>query len=502
MDYSEGKLISVGMDAVKECPPCGIYLLASVLKEEGHDVLIADMIADGSIEITKYLDGILKSGLIGISATSMSWPTAVEVIQQIRTIRPEVSIVLGGIHPTMFDEYILTKFDANYVVRGEGEIAIVKLCEAIEDSANLSSVPNLTWRDASGSIRRNSTAPKITKDQLGLFPAPDFSILAKNVYKGLSIESSRGCAFNCSFCSTSYRRTWRGIPATIFVDRLEQLLHFTDRTRHEFIHIIDDEFTMNPRRAMAIADLLQERQISCDLVYDARANDLLFDGLIEKLKPFTHAFLIGAECGYDEGLKLIGKGTTTEKLEKAAYRLAHYGLADQVEFSFILGLPWETKVEVEKTINFAGHLHSNYGVTILLQWYCQIPGSRLWQEAREKQLVNETMYDDFGFFRDLYLFRTGVKLKPEEIWEVSERIQEMIQISKLRCLEGSRIKYLDEKQIEYRVPEPIRRYYPKAILGQIGTGLDNLKDVAYPKPGIELPRRKISRFPSSDYGIQ
>ena len=61
------------------------------------------------------------------------------------------------------------------------------------------------------------------------------------LYKGLSIESSRGCAFDCSFCSTSYRKTWSGMPAEKFVDRLEEMLPQVERTQLGMIHVIDDE---------------------------------------------------------------------------------------------------------------------------------------------------------------------------------------------------------------------------------------------------------------------
>jgi anaerobic magnesium-protoporphyrin IX monomethyl ester cyclase len=248
---------------------------------------------------------------------------------------------------------------------------------------------------------------------------PDFSSLPMKLYKGLSIESSRGCAFDCSFCSTSYRKTWRGMPAEVFVARLEQMLPDTKRTQLEMIHVIDDEFSMNPKRTIEITDVLRRRNLKPVLIYDSRATDLLYHGLIPSIAEFTGQFLVGCECGYDEGLKRIGKGTTVQILEDAARQLYDHGLSDHADFSFILGLPWETAKEVRQTCHFAAHLFATYGVRILLQWYCQIPGSRLWEADRDAGLVNEAMYNHFGFFRNLYLFRSGVKLSPEEVWDIS-----------------------------------------------------------------------------------
>src|SRR5689334_2841235 len=91
----------IAMDAVRECPPYGIYLLQAVLRAAGHEAIVADLIADGSNCVKPYQDPLADCGLVGIAATSMSWPTANDVIGQVRRLRPDVPIVLGGIHPTM-----------------------------------------------------------------------------------------------------------------------------------------------------------------------------------------------------------------------------------------------------------------------------------------------------------------------------------------------------------------------------------------------------------------
>jgi anaerobic magnesium-protoporphyrin IX monomethyl ester cyclase len=480
MDDFWGEPRPIAMDAVRECPPYGIYLLAAVLRQAGHEVALVDLIADGSYSLTLYLHELSDCGLVGISATSMSWPTACAVIGQVHRARPDVPIVLGGIHPTMFDRYLLSTFPVDYVVRGEGEIALAALCRAIETGQGIDAVPNLSWKDQSGRICRNPAGPKIWKGGLADFPCPDFSQLPMKLYKGLSIESSRGCAFDCSFCSTSYRRSWRGMSPEAFVDRLEEMLPHVARTEHEMVHVIDDEFSMNPRRAIEITDLLRSRGLHPSLVYDSRATDVIYDGFVAAMAEFTGQFLIGAECGYDEGLKKIGKGTTTEILEQAAALLCRHNLSDRADFSFILGLPWEGADEVHRTCAFAAHLFSTYGVRILLQWYCQIPGSRLWQADRDAGLVNEAMYNTYGFFRDLYLFRTGVKLTPTEIWKVSNTVEAMRVLARLR--------HPDKEMIEYGHPEPISLYFPEVISGTTSDSLSNLREVASPaKPGLAKP---------------
>jgi anaerobic magnesium-protoporphyrin IX monomethyl ester cyclase len=472
MDYIDGKLTPIAMDAGFECPPYGIYLLSSILKAAGHDVVLADLIARGTCDIGSYLSDIENSSLVGIGATSLSWPTAVEVIKQIRLARKDLPIVLGGIHPTMFDKYILRNFPVDFIIRGEAEIALPALCTAVEQDRKLEEVSNLSWRDHNGEIIRNEIGPIIPAEKLSSFPLPDYDMLPTNVYKGLSMESSRGCAFDCAFCSTSYRRTWRGIPAEQFADRLEKILPYLDRTTNKTLHIVDDEFSTNPKRAIEIAEILKKRELYPSLVYDCRASDILFEGFVENLADLTCQFLVGAECGYDEGLKRIGKGTTLTILEEAAAKLKKHGMSERADFSFIIGLPWETIDDIKKTIRFASHLLGTYGVRTLLQWYCQIPGSRLWEEDRRNQVVNEAMYDNFGFFRNLYLFRSGVRLSPKDIWDVSYLVAKLQWLSSMR--------YEDNPMIEFGFPEAIAVNYPKDNLSEEDSGLFNLRQVAKP----------------------
>ena len=468
MDYMDGVLRPISMDAVRTCPPYGIYLLAAIAKAQGHEVVIIDLIAQGSRDLLPHAETLMSCHLVGIGTSSLSWPAARECTQEIRRYRPDVPILLGGIHATMFDKYVLFASAANYVIRGEAELAFPLLCRTLEQNGNLLDVPNLTFKMMNGKIVRNRTAPKISEQQLAEFPLPDYSRLPSGIYTGLAMESSRGCPFDCVFCSTSYRKSWRGIPAGQFVDRLERVLPFTVRTTRGLIQIIDDEFSVKRERAVDICKEIGKRNLQVRLVFDSRANDLNDESFVDAVLPYAHQFLVGAECGYDDGLKKIGKGTTTEKLTRAAAVLRKKGIAGRADFSFVIGLPWETKAEVIETIRFANKLYETYGVRVLLQWYCQIPGSRLWDEQRQKEIVHEAQYDDYGFFRNLYLFRTGVRLTPSEVHEVVGILNSVQSLS-----------YKNENgmdMVQSSAPDPILTNYPGFFTDRERGGLPNLRE--------------------------
>ena len=452
MDYEQGTLRPIGYDASRECPPYGVYLLATILIRHGYEVVVADLIAEGTNTIAKFSDDLGSCTLVGISATTLSWPTATEVISQLRESAPRVPIVIGGVHPTMFAEYIMQSFPVDYVICGEAEKSFPMLCEAITRRTGFENIPSLVWRSDDGGLISNPRMPRLTTDEISRSPIPDYSILPKGAYKGLSIESSRGCCFDCSFCSATYRGKWVPFEPNRFVDNIERVVRYLDDTKLKLLYIIDDEFSFDPARCIEIANELRNRGLCPRLTYDSRVNDLVHDGLLESISEFTHQILVGAECGYVEGLVKIGKGTTTARIEKAASILAKHGLASKTDFSFIIGLPWETRNEVSKTLTFAAHLLADYGVRLLLQWYVQMPGSRLWMENRRRQVVHGAMYDRYGFFRNLYLFRTANQLLPSEIWEISRAIESSKVLSRLR--------YPEKQMIEHSLPLQIYENFP------------------------------------------
>jgi len=478
MDYVSGKIRPIAQDATHNCPPYGLYLLASVLRAQGHHVKILDLIACGTNKILQFQSYIIDADLVGLTATSLSWPTVLDVIRQIRSLDLTVPIALGGIHATIFDLYLLERFPIQYVIRGEGEIALPALCRAIEKKQGIDKVPNLSRKTRDGKVVRNIVAPLLTSTEIADHPLPAFDLLPGGIYQSLSIESSRGCAFDCSFCSTSYRQSWRAIAPEQFVDRLIQLLPHLPKTVRRTIHIVDDEFSVNTKRAVAIVRLLEKKGLHTSFVYDARANDLLDDEFTKAIAPFTNQFLVGAECGYDEGLVRIGKKTTCAKLEAAAKKLYQCGVSDRANFSFILGLPWEEKREIEKTIDFASYLYSQYGIKILLQSYCLIPGSRLWQDERNKLVLTEAMYDDYGFFRNLHFWYVSQRLTPAEAWEIEDLLQSLVWLAHLA--------HPGKRMIQHTIPFLLAKYFPRSILktSDYAVGLDSLRQIARPSfPG-------------------
>jgi len=449
VDLFEGRFLQIGMDYRKQNPPTGLYSLATIINLNGYKVEIADLIANGIDSFIKYLNRIEEFDLIGLGATSFSWPTAIYCINEIRKKTNKIPIVLGGIHPTMFDYYILSKGKVNFIIRGEAETAILKLLEYLRGQRQIESVNNLTYINHAGKIIRNQIDKLIDINEV---PPPDYSVLPTNLYLSLSIESSRGCPFNCIFCSTMYRKTYRALRPLRFVNNLEYVQSFLGKTINKTIYIIDDEFTINKNRVTRIMYEIEKRKLNVKLRFDARIPDINNLKMIESVIPFLDRFLIGAECGYDDGLEKIGKKINIKQIEESARILHSYDISHLCDFSFVIGFPWEKYDDVIKTIEFASKLFVKYNINVYLQYYMQLPGSILWEEQRKNGVLSEALYDNFGLFNNPYIFRTGVNFKIEEFETISEIVAAIRIAYKLGGLH-------DYNDIYYSHPLVLRNYF-------------------------------------------
>jgi radical SAM superfamily enzyme YgiQ (UPF0313 family) len=381
----------------------------------------------------------------------------------------------------MFDRWTLSHSAVDMIVRGEGEQSLVELLTALETRGELGHISGLTWRTADGRVVRNPVHAKLTTEMLAAMPLPAWDLLPAGAYRGVAVETSRGCAFDCSFCSTPYRRSWRALAPNVVVDRLEHAAAFLPSTTERATYIVDDEFTLQPRRVVEIMAEVKRRRLRPQLLFEGRAPDLAEDDVVAALAPYVVDFLVGAECGYDEGLERVGKGTTCAVLERCAATLARHEISPRVNFSFILGLPWETAADARRTVEFGVRLAEVYGVRALFNWYAQIPGSRVWDEAHSDELVHESQYDQYGFAHDLALFRSGVRLRPSEVWAISDEL----------AAHSERLGGRWRNRIEYGVPPAIGRWFPRPDPDCVDddTGLVRLRELARPQTKVGLPRR-------------
>jgi radical SAM superfamily enzyme YgiQ (UPF0313 family) len=396
-------------------PNLAVYYLASILREKGHTPMVEDLQYDqvdlSTMQFPSLERRINDADIVGISSSSLDWFLAKEIAKRIKNIDPSIPVVVGGVHATYADEYILKSTKVDYVIRKEGERTLPELIDVLESKKEINDVYGLSYKTSDNITKRNKDRPPLTKEELEHSPLPAFDLLPDDTYGKLPLELSRGCKSSCIFCSIPFRKSWRGLGLKVVQERIDFALDYTKKLfgDRKGIFFTDECFTTDRDRAEQIITYINGKGLDkIGISFEAKINDLLNSRIIE---CSAHAPLdiiqVGVECGYDEGLMRI-KGITTKDVEKCASKAAEYGISENIFYGFIVGFPHETKEECMKTIRFACDLVMKHGGKTHINWLKLYPSSRLW-EAR----------GDYGV-------EDGFELFDEPIWKFEERIRQNV----------------------------------------------------------------------------
>jgi len=196
-------------------PPLGLAYLASMIREE-HDVKIVDSLAeDLSYEDVGKIIKQYDPDLIGITATTSMMPDAYKVSRIAKDINENVKIVLGGPHVTFIPERTVKECPCvDYIVRGEGELTFKELVDTLDKGKDINKILGLSI-NRDGKVKNNPPRPLIR--DIDSIPIPSYDLLPMDKYqvdnvKFGTIMTSRGCPFDCVFCSSSlqFGKRWRG----------------------------------------------------------------------------------------------------------------------------------------------------------------------------------------------------------------------------------------------------------------------------------------------------
>lgn len=421
VEQVNGQLRPAYMDSHKNNPHLGPYLLASVLRQEGFEVSVVDLVCRESIgeEVVRLFESY---DVVSFSCNSTNWSTCRLLISWTRKTYPDKILVLGGMHATLFGEEVLARCpEVDFLIRGEGERALPALLRAIGDANRLPDVPGLVCR-IGGKTVSNPQVRLLSSSELDELPTPLYSQMPKGEYKTLAIESSRGCMGACTFCAIPYQRSWRPLSAEGFVDRVEALQPYLSAVETNHFSVIDDCFTIDSSRVFDILKGVEKRNLEFRATYDARVRDFLDETLVSELAPYTGGVLIGAESFLPETLKKIRKPVTESDILKCAANVEKCGLAEKTFFSFIIGFPWETKAQVQENLKKISDLAVNYGVRVYLQWHFLTPGSLIWREFYQQGKVSVSDLDEIGFLLGEKWFNLSSSLSIEDRIEISDMV--------------------------------------------------------------------------------
>lgn len=406
-------------------PPLGLAYIASIVEQKGFAVKIIDCQLGGKQKWKNGLD-IVRIGMsdnqiseeikkfspqvIGISSNFTSFANdSINIAKLAKNICPDAILVMGGAHATVAYQDILQEGCVDIVVRGDGEIAFLDLVEKIRNKEHYINLKSIVMLDKDSKIISNPTRePIMDLDEL---PFPAYHLLNMDKYinqrdKNFAfymkypvgfIMSSRGCPYNCIFCSTSkFFKKYRERSAKNVVDEMEFLVK---NYGIKEIHFFDDSFNANKRRAEMICKEIINRKLKISWEVGQGMNIRNIDKQLLHLMIKSGLYRIGfsIESGSNETLKYIRKSIDLEQSLEVIKECNKLGV--YTHGNFVIGFPHETKEEIKKTINYT--MKSNLDFINLT--ICQpLAGADLYDSYKEAGLLNGKPKSSSHYLHTLY----------------------------------------------------------------------------------------------------
>ncbi|MFH1339226.1 MAG: radical SAM protein [Candidatus Omnitrophota bacterium] len=357
--------IRFNISGIYPLPPLGLAYIASLLEKNGYGVKILDMPAlrTQSEDLSNYLKGDNYS-VCGLSCNIFNLKNGIRISQIIKRENPKAKVILGG-HCTVFPPEIIFKYgpDFDVMVKGEGEEAMLNLCGRLNKGGEcevLYDVPNISFRH-NAKIINNSSPPSYA--DLDKLPLPARHLLPNNRYRihppfGLYppvtlMETSRGCAYNCIFCTLPQQVRERSIDNVT-----QEIKEVVGRYKVKEIHFVDPNFTYNQGRIMQLCTrLIKERlkfRWTCKTRVDLVSKDLL------KAMSGAGCYMIsyGIESGSQRVLNTLNKGISVGQIENC-FILSREAKIRTLAY-ILLGSPGENNYTVRETIRLVGKIKPDF----------------------------------------------------------------------------------------------------------------------------------------------
>ncbi len=399
-------------------PPHGLLTVAAPILKAGYRVKLLD-------QRTEYvnreiLERTLSSDTIcvGISAmTGTQIRHALHLAQWVREItHGKVPLIWGGCHPSVMPEQTLEHENVDIVVNGEGDDTFLEIVQALEHKRSLKNIKGILYKDGQQTVK-TEYRPLLDVDTL--LPTPwELIDVEKYIHRDMYVkagsrvldvgQTSRGCPFNCGFCSSASlrERKWRAISAVKTLDRIEDEVR---RFRLDGIWLRDDEFYINRARATEICQGFIDRKLNINFYTSGTRADVFMkakDADIEILKRAgAHTLKFGAESGSQRVLDLMIKGIKVEQTLEANQRCKKLGITPV--FGLMIGYPTETFEEINQTIDLGIRLKRENPQAQLetMAVYTPLPGTPDFALALKHGLVppqsleewGEWIFDDYDF---------------------------------------------------------------------------------------------------------
>lgn len=438
-------------------PPLGLGSIISVLREAGHKVFFIDNYLQPSRFIENGFLQKYKIDLVGISANTVCFHHTLKMFDQIEGLRKKGlwrgKIIVGGPHATVCSHKIPDFVD--HIVEGEGENGILRLVNGqvkerlIREPRmkNLDSLPFQPW------------------DLFTRLPY-DTTCSWMNVHPVATMNTSRGCPFDCTFCSVGFvwGQKYTYFSAERIVAEIEYLI---EKYQIKGIYFREDNFTANLTRTIKFCETLLTRNIKLSWACETRVSNLPEEVLKLMSAAGCKAVFLGIESGSQRILNIINKGITVEQIASVVTWCKKYDI--KTYCSLLTGLPGETFSDYLMTREMLNRLQPyQYGFNV----FVGIPGSMLYEHTVQNNTYEYR--DDLGLiYPPGYDIKTkyfyGIDSKRLVNYRFKERTDYDFELMReLHKVDFNRLRIAINNNLELLLPHHMKlkiKKYKKRILG-------------------------------------
>lgn len=404
-----------GLTALMPALPLGLAYIAAVLRDDKHEITLVDALGLAPEQMTPDGD-IFRLGLTpeeiiariprdtqAIGITSMwtySWPIVRELIRKTKAAFPNVPIVCGGEHFTAVTDLSMEQAPIDFIVLGEGEETAIALFRALELKLDHAVIPGIAFRTPEGQVQKNPRRDRIKNIDELPWPAWEYfdidayssNRLVTGIYLGKTVPilATRGCPYQCTYCSSPNMWTTRWYARTPkeVVDEIEAYTKRYGASNFPFqdlTAILKRDWVIEFCREIEGRKLDVSWQMPtgtrCDIIDEEVAEHLVRSGC----KHLNFA----PESGSERTRKHMKKMLTDEKLFRAVHASVKAGL--NVGCFFVLAYPTDEEEDMKATVRLAAKLGRAGCVDVSAGFFFPLPSTEI---TRELQKQGKCQYTD------------------------------------------------------------------------------------------------------------
>jgi anaerobic magnesium-protoporphyrin IX monomethyl ester cyclase len=373
-------------------PPLGTIYAAALCRAEGYNVSLFDTALESNTErlgefvqkerpkyLVIYDDGF--NYLTKMCLTVMR-EAAFDLAKRAKKFGCTV-IICSSDAADHYEKYF--PFGVDYVIRGEGEITLLQLLNALEKRVDPVTIEGIVFRKFGQTV---VTSPRAVLRELDTLPLPAWDLVNMNAYRkiwkkhhgyfSINLATTRGCPFKCNWCAKPiYGNRYNSRSTENVLDEIELLIK---NYKPDHFWFCDDIFGLKPGWVQQFRDEAKARNIAFKYKIQSRVDLLLQEDTVEALaESGAEIVWVGAESGSQKILDAMDKGTTVEQIYTASELLRNHGV--KCGFFLQFGYPGETQQDVQQTIDMLLQIMPDeIGISISYP----LPGTKFFETVRHQ----------------------------------------------------------------------------------------------------------------------